>query len=97
MPDKTRLALRVRTPTSQCWLQISWHPVAGRISASPAEPQRGRASEAYSLSEQLATQLQGKVLQAIDMPQVRAQRAPHAPHLPFIKHPSSFILPFRAR
>ncbi len=70
MPDKTRLALRVRTPSDQGWLQISWHPVAARVSVTRTAPTRGSASEAFSLTEMLSTHLQGKVLQAVDMPQV---------------------------
>lgn len=53
MPDKTTLCLRLRTPTAQAWLRVSWHPIAGRVSIMDGSPERGNAAEAYSLGEQV--------------------------------------------
>ncbi|PNH11359.1 hypothetical protein TSOC_001768 [Tetrabaena socialis] len=56
MADKTSLCLRLRTPSGQGWLRVCWHPVAGRLAvmaAGGAGPERGNASELYSLGEQV--------------------------------------------
>ncbi|GIL57435.1 hypothetical protein Vafri_12660 [Volvox africanus] len=70
MPDKTSLCLRLRTPGGQGWLRISWHPTAGRVTmmAPGSVPERGNASELYSLGEQVREALCGLVLVDVGMP-----------------------------
>ncbi|GLI67503.1 hypothetical protein VaNZ11_011705 [Volvox africanus] len=70
MPDKTSLCLRLRTPGGQGWLRISWHPTAGRVTmmAAGSVPERGNASELYSLGEQVREALCGLVLVDVGMP-----------------------------
>ncbi|GLC41662.1 hypothetical protein PLESTB_000691300 [Pleodorina starrii] len=70
MPDKTSLCLRLRTPAGQGWLRISWHPAAGRVTmmTQGSVPERGNASELYSLGEQIHGALSGLVLVDVALP-----------------------------
>jgi hypothetical protein len=51
-PDKFTLSLRLRTPLSQGWLHLSWHPTAARV-AMGQPPMRGDVSEAFSFAAQV--------------------------------------------
>ncbi|KAG2489798.1 hypothetical protein HYH03_011747 [Edaphochlamys debaryana] len=70
MPDKTSLALRLRTPTGGGWLRLCWHPVAGRLAllGPGQEPERGAAAELYSFGEQVRDALAGRLLLCACMP-----------------------------
>ncbi|GFR44448.1 hypothetical protein Agub_g5659, partial [Astrephomene gubernaculifera] len=70
MPDKTSLCLRLRTPSSSGWLRVCWHPVAGRLAMMThgSVPERGNASELYSLGEQVHSALAGRVLVGVSLP-----------------------------
>lgn len=54
-PDKFTLSLRLRTPLSQGWLHLSWHPTAARVCMGQP-PYRGDVTEAFSLAEQVGAQ-----------------------------------------
>ncbi|KXZ49158.1 hypothetical protein GPECTOR_23g85 [Gonium pectorale] len=70
MPDKTSLCLRLRTPAGQGWLRVCWHPTAGRLTMMThgSSPERGNASELYSLGEQVHSALTGLVLVGVSLP-----------------------------
>lgn len=55
-PDRYTLSLRLRTPLSQGWLHLSWHPLAARVCMG-APPVRGAVSEAFSFVEQVGPAL----------------------------------------
>lgn len=67
-PDSYTLSLRLRTPTRQGWLHLSWHPTAARLAVG-APPRRGATSEAFSFSEAASQQLRGLVLVSASVPQ----------------------------
>lgn len=50
--DKFTLSLRLRTPLSQGWLHLSWHPTAARVCLGQP-PHRGDVTEAFSFAEQV--------------------------------------------
>lgn len=58
MPDKTSLCLRLRTPAGQGWLRLCWHAASGRLAMlDPRDgPERGSATELYSLAEQVGVE-----------------------------------------
>jgi hypothetical protein len=51
-PDKFTLTLRLRTPLSQGWLHLSWHPTAARLCMG-RPPARGDVSEGFALAQQV--------------------------------------------
>ncbi|PNW73302.1 hypothetical protein CHLRE_14g627150v5 [Chlamydomonas reinhardtii] len=70
MPDKTSLCLRLRTPAGQGWLRLCWHAASGRLAMlDPRDgPERGSATELYSLAEQVHSALTGLVLVGVELP-----------------------------
>ncbi|EFJ52975.1 hypothetical protein VOLCADRAFT_78603 [Volvox carteri f. nagariensis] len=70
MPDKTSLCILLRTPSGQGWLRVCWHPAAGRLTmmTQGSVPERGNASELYSLGEQVREALCGLVLVEVSLP-----------------------------
>eukprot|EP00775_Hariotina_reticulata_P013451 gene13451-13577_t len=66
-PDKFTLSLRLRTPLSQGWLHLSWHPTAARVCMGQP-PVRGDVAEAFSFAELASNQLRGLVLVSAGLP-----------------------------
>jgi hypothetical protein len=60
-PDAYTLSLRLRTPSAQGWLHLSWHPTAARLAVG-GPPARGAASEAFSFADAAGQALKGLVL-----------------------------------
>eukprot|EP00798_Chlamydomonas_sp_ICE-L_P021695 gene21695-28718_t len=68
MSDKTTLSIRLRTLAETGWLHLSWHPYAARVCMG-APPSRGSAAEAFTLGEQVQSNLNGLVLIGAKMPE----------------------------
>eukprot|EP00879_Flechtneria_rotunda_P020093 GHRR01021133.1.p1 GENE.GHRR01021133.1~~GHRR01021133.1.p1 ORF type:complete len:570 (+),score=174.79 GHRR01021133.1:640-2349(+) len=66
-PDRYTLCLRLRTPLTQRWLHLSWHPTAARVCLGQP-PIRGDVAEAFSFAEQAYVQLKGLVLVSAGLP-----------------------------
>lgn len=52
LSDKYTMALKLKTLNANGWLQLSWHPVVGRVSLT-GPPGRGNAAEMFSFGEQV--------------------------------------------